>query len=188
MKGSSSSTATANHVGLIVIPHTTHAWNASGNTYTGADGRGAGYLNSDLHYYLKNTVLSLAQTDLGASNLIIHKKLLTNDVNTTGYNRFGTASGCSSSFSYSEEYISALSEIQVCGGTIWSSSGNDTGEACQQLEVFKHYNHTDIFGNGWVWLRDVASATNASILADSGPEVSSPVSVVNSVAALILFH
>ena len=89
MKGPHSYTATANHVGLIVIPHTTHAWNASGNTYTGADERGAGYLNSDLHYYLKNTVLPLAQTDLGASNLITHNKLLTNAVNTTGYNRFG---------------------------------------------------------------------------------------------------
>ena len=65
---------TQNHVGLIVIPHTTQAWNASGNTSTGADGRGAGYKNCDLHYYLTNTLLPLVETDLGASNLLGHSK------------------------------------------------------------------------------------------------------------------
>ena len=95
MKGTSTPyRVTANHVGLIVIPHTTQAWNVSGNTSTGADSRGAGYLNSDLHYYLKNTVLPMCNTDLGADNLIAHSKLLTNAVNTTGYNRFGEATGC----------------------------------------------------------------------------------------------
>ena len=90
MKGTSTPyRVTTNHVGLIVIPHTTQAWNASGNTYTGADNRGAGYLNSDLHYYLKNTLLPLVNTDLGAANLIGHYKLLTNDVNQNGYNKFG---------------------------------------------------------------------------------------------------
>ena len=188
MKGSHSHTATANHVGLIVIPHTTHAWNASGNTYTGADERGAGYLNSDLHYYLKNTVLPLAQTDLGASNLITHNKLLTNAVNTTGYNRYGSATGCSSSWTWSNEYISALSEMQVYGGTVWSSSGYDTGEADQQLEVFKHYKHTDIFGNEYPWLRDVASATSAATASDYGYAAYNPASAAGYVAGLILFH
>lgn len=188
MKGSYSYTETANHVGLIVIPHTTHAWNASGNTYTGADERGAGYLNSDLHYYLKNTVLQLAQTDLGASNLITHNKLLSNAVNTTGYNRFGQASGCSSSWIWSNEYISALSEMQVYGGTVWSSSGYDTGEADQQLEVFKHYKHTDIFGDEYPWLRDVASATLAAHAHHTGCAHINAASYACYVAGLILFH
>ena len=61
---------TQNHVGLIVIPHVTQKWNESGNTYTGANGRGAGYLNSDLHYYLKNTLLPLVNGDLGSTNLL----------------------------------------------------------------------------------------------------------------------
>ena len=70
MKGTSAPyTVTVNHVGLIVIPHTTTKWNASGNTSTGADGRGAGYLNCDLHYYLKNTVLPMVNTDLGSTNI-----------------------------------------------------------------------------------------------------------------------
>ena len=132
MKGTHSYTCTSDHVALLVIPHTTQAWNASGYTDTGADSRGAGYLNSDLHYYLTNTVLPHVQNDLGSGHLYAHRKLLTNGVNRTGYNRFGTNSGCSNNWTWTDPiYICALSEVQVYGATVWSSSGYDTGEACK---------------------------------------------------------
>ena len=189
MKGTSTPyRVNQNHVGLIVIPHTTQAWNASGNTYTGADGRGAGYMNSDLHYYLKNTTLPHVQNDLGAANLISHSKLLSTAVNTTGYNRFGEASGCSSSFDWESScYISALSEVQVYGSIVWSSSGFDTGEACQRLEVFRHYSFTDIFGGEYPWLRDVVSASDAALAHGHGNASSGTASNAYSVAALVLF-
>ena len=180
---------TTNHVGLIVIPHTTQAWNASGNTHTGANGRGAGYLNSDLHYYLKNTLLPLVNTDLGASNLIGHSKLLTNAVNQNGYNRFGEATGCASNWTWEADCkICALSEVQVYGAAIWSSSGYDTGEACRQLDVFQRYSHTEIFGGEYPWLRDVVSASRAAIAGDAGNADRSAASTADYVAALILFH
>ena len=180
---------TANHVGLIVIPHTTQAWNASGNTSTGADGRGAGYMNCDLHYYLKNTLMPLVETDLGAANLIGHSKLLTNAVNTTGINRYGEATGCSSGWTWEANCkICALSEVQVYGGTVWSSSGYDTGEACRQLDVFQAYSHTEIFGSEYPWLRDVVSASNAAYAVRSGLADYATASGANYVAALILFH
>ena len=94
MKGTSTPyRLTQNHVGLIVIPHVTQKWNESGNTYTGADGRGAGYANSDLHYYLTNTLLPLVQSDLGSANLLAHSKLLSNAVDQTGTNKMGSATG-----------------------------------------------------------------------------------------------
>ena len=180
---------TANHVGLIVIPHTTQKWNESGNTSTGADGRGAGYMNCDLHYYLKNTLLPLVETDLGAANLIGHSKLLTNAVNTTGINRFGEATGCSSGWTWEANCkICALSEVQVYGGTVWSSSGYDTGEACRQLDVFQAYSHTEIFGGEYPWLRDVVSASHAATADSSGDADNSTASGARYVAALILFH
>ena len=190
MKGTSTPyRVTANHVGLIVIPHTTQAWNASGNTSTGADSRGAGYLNSDLHYYLKNTVLPMCNTDLGADNLIAHSKLLTNAVNTTGYNRFGEATGCSSGWTWESDCkICALSEVQVYGGTVWSSSGYDTGEACRQLDVFQAYSHTEIFGSEYPWLRDVVSASYAANADYDGSAGRLAASYAAYVAALILFH
>ena len=190
MKGTSTPyRVTANHVGLIVIPHTTQKWNESGNTSTGADGRGAGYMNCDLHYYLKNTLLPLVETDLGAANLIGHSKLLTNAVNTTGINRFGEATGCSSGWTWEANCkICALSEVQVYGGTVWSSSGYDTGEACRQLDVFQAYSHTEIFGGEYPWLRDVVSASRAAYADNRGHADNNPASHAIYVAALILFH
>ena len=190
MKGTSTPyRLTVNHVGLIVIPHTTQAWNVSGNTSTGADGRGAGYANCDLHYYLKTTVLPHVQNDLGSTNLLAHTKLLTEAVNTTGYNRFGKAEGCSSAWAwYENQYICALSEVQVYGSIIWSSSGHDTGEACKQLEVFKKYSHTEIFGGEYPWLRDIVTTQTAANATSYGHNDASLVSGACHVAALILFH
>ena len=190
MKGTSAPyRVTANHVGLIVIPHTTTKWNASGNTSTGADNRGAGYKNCDLHDYLKTTVLPHVQNDLGAANLIAHSKLLSNAVNTTGYNRYGSNTGCSSNWEWvTDQYICALSEVQVYGATVWSSSGYDTGEACRQLDVFQHYSHTEIFGSEYPWLRDVVSASYAAYASNSGHAHANPASIALYVAALILFH
>lgn len=189
MKGPSTpNRVNVNHVGLIVIPHTTQAWNVSGNTYTGADSRGAGYLNSDLHYYLKNTLLPLVNTDLGSTNLLGHSKLLTNAVNQNGINKFGEATGCASGWSWEADCkICALSEVQVHGAAIWSSSGYDTGEACRQLDVFQKYSHTEIFGGEYPWLRDVVSASYAAIAGHSGTADYSPASYAYCVAALVLF-
>jgi len=189
MKGTSTPyRLTQNHVGLIVIPHTTQKWNESGNTYTGSGGRGAGYANSDLHYYLVNTLLPLVRGDLGSSNLLAHSKLLGNAVNTSGYNRMGSASGCTSGCGWvTGQYISALSEVQVYGATVWSSSGFDTGEACRQLDVFRHYNHTEIFGSEYPWLRDVVSASSAALAYSRGTADYSTASYASYVAALILF-
>lgn len=188
MKGTHGYRVNTNHVGLIVIPHTTQAWNASGNTSTGADGRGAGYLNSDLHYYLKNTVLPMCNTDLGAANLISHNKLLSNAVNTSGYNKLGEASGCASGWTWEDTKICALSEVQVYGAAICSSSLFDTGEACRQLDVFQKYSHTEIFGNEYPWLRDVVSASIAAYAHYDGLATYDPASYALYVAALILFH
>ena len=170
---------TQNHVGLIVIPHTTQVWNASGDTSTGADGRGAGYMNSDLHYYLKNTLLPLVETDLGAANLLGHSKLLSNAV----------TDGKSSGWTWETDCkICALSEVQVYGATVWSSSGYDTGEACRQLEVFQRYSHTEIFGGEYPWLRDVVSASVAAYAGIDGHASHDTASDARYVAALILFN
>ena len=178
MKGTALQTCTTNHVGLIVIPHTTQKWNASGNTSEGADGRGAGYMNCDLHYYLKNTVLQMCNTDLGASNLLGHNKLLSNSV----------TDGHSSSRAWDADCkICALSENQIYGASV---CGNmyDVGEAGQQLEVFQRYKYTDIFGDEFIWLRAVSKLTYAASASSHGGAGEDAVSSPRYVAALILFH
>lgn len=189
MKGTSTPyRVTQNHVGLIVIPHATHAWNADGKTTAVEGGHGAGYMNSELHAYLKSDILPMCNTDLGAANLIGHSKLLTNAVNANGYNRYGEATGCSSGWALEADCkICALSEVQVYGGTVWSSSGYDTGEACRQLDVFQKYSHTEIFGGEYPWLRDVVSASSAALASVNGIAAGYTASNAAPVAALILF-
>lgn len=189
MKGTYDYTCTSNHVGLIVIPHTIYVWNASGNTYTGSDDRGAGYKNCDLQYYLANDVMQMVNTDLGSGHVYQHKKMFGNAINQSGYNRFGTNSGCTSGWGWVDAYISALTEAQVFGGDYWSSSGYDTGEANTLLPVFTEYKHTEIFGNEYPWLRNVSSASQACFasyagLASGERSVSNPAYV----AGLILYH
>ena len=96
--------------------------------------------------------------------------------------------GCSSSWAwYANQKICALSEIQVYGSIVWSSSGYDTGEACRQLDVFRVYNMNEIFEGRYPWLRDVASASGACFVSDLGSAHASPASNAYFVAALILF-
>lgn len=186
----------ANHVGLIVLPGTTQAWNASGNTYTGAHSHPQnasanyeGYMNSDLHYYLENTLLPLVMGDLGSANLYGHSKLLSNKINRTGINKTGENTGCASGWTWETDCkICALSEVQVYGATIWSSSGFDTGEACRQLDVFRVYNHTEIFGGQYPWLRDVVSASLAAYANNTGYADIYTAIIAYYVAALVLFH
>lgn len=200
MRGSVGSyRVTQSHVGIIVDTNDTHAWNASGNTYqstntystggtwtTGASA--AGYANCDLHYYLTTTVLSNVESDLGSANLLSHYKLYGNSINTTGYNRFGSNGGCTNSWAwYANQKICALSEIQVYGSIVWSSSGYDTGEACRQLDVFRVYNMNEIFEGRYPWLRDVASASHACFVANYGHAYYDTANSGFCVAALILF-
>lgn len=188
-----------NHIGIIVDTNDNHAWNKAGNTYTSQNSystggtwttgsSAAGYANCDLHYYLTNTVLPNVKTDLGSGNIKNHYKLYSTAVNTSGYNRFGGASGCASSWAwYVNQEICALSEVQVYGSTVWSSSGYDTGEACRQLDVFRVYNMNEIFEGRYPWLRDVASASFACFVNDNGLADRTDAHATYYVAALILF-
>jgi len=188
-----------NHIGIIVDTNDTHAWNTAGNTYTSQNSystggtwttgsSAAGYASCDLHYYLTNTVLPNVKTDLGSGNIKNHYKLYSTAVNTSGYNRFGDASGCASSWAwYANQEICALSEVQVYGSTVWSSSGYDTGEACRQLDVFRVYNMNEIFEGRYPWLRDVASSSSACRVGRFGHADSPTASNALYVAALILF-
>jgi len=96
------------HVGIIVDTNDTHAWNTSNSTSTSQnthsiDGTwtlgtaASGYASCDLQYYLETTVLPNVKTDLGSGNIKSHYKLYSNAVNTSGYNRYGSPGGCSSS-------------------------------------------------------------------------------------------
>lgn len=199
MKGTHGYRLTIDHVGIIVDTNDTHAWNTSRSTTTSQNthltggtwttgSSAAGYASCDLQYYLETTVLPNVEIDLGNDNIKSHYKLYSTAVNTSGYNRFGSPGGCSSSWAwYADQKICALSEIQVYGSIVWSSSGYDTGEACRQLDVFRVYNMNEIFEGRYPWLRDVASSSYACYVSDAGFAGYYTASIAFYVAALILF-
>ena len=139
------------HITLIPRISLFNAQMNSTNTTSG------GYKGSAMHTSTLPTVVSNLQTVLG-THLLKRYAALSNAVNTTGSNMFGTAGGASSSWAWTEVYATLPSEVQIFGSTIWSSSGYDTGEACMKLPVFNFINHVQ-FSRWGFWLRGVASSS-----------------------------
>ena len=125
-----------------------------------------GYKGSAMHTSTLPTVVSNLQTVLG-THLLKRYALLSNAVDTTRSNMFGTAGGASSSWEWTEVYATLPSEMQIYGSTIWSSSGYDTGEACMKLPVFNFINHVR-FARWSFWLRGVASSSDFCDASASG--------------------
>lgn len=153
------------HVACVICDLPNCAMNASNDT-TG------GYFGSYMHStFLAGRILTaLSGAGITISNhLVGHKKLLTTTVNASGYNRFGTNSGCSNNWEWKDDqYISLMSEVQLYGSTVWSSSGYDTGETNEKLALFNHIRHNKLFGNKNIWLRDIVSATLFALLSYDG--------------------
>lgn len=139
-----------------------HAMNAT-NTTAG------GYAGSAMNQSVLGAVVSEGSTESGAtinqqlyaefgSHLKTTDELLSNSINETGTNRFGTANGCSNNWAWTMRQAVLMSEVEVYGSTIWSSSGYDTGNAKMQLPLFKHSRNAMNDRSSWYWLKDAASS------------------------------
>ena len=130
-----------------------------------------GYVASEMHTATIGAVASSGSTASGAtinqqlyaefgSHLKTTRELLTNTLNATGYNKFGTNSGCSSNWAWTSCQAVLMSEVECYGSTVWSSAGYDTGNACDQLPLFRHNKEARNNRSGYYWLKDIASAAN----------------------------
>ena len=106
------------------------------------------------------------------NHIITHRSLLTNAVSTTGNSNAGAGfTGYASNWAWYDVTLSLMSEIQVYGSTVLSSSFYDTGERNTQFNLFRHNPAMKIAGQGhggsrmWWWLSAVVSA---SAFADCG--------------------
>ena len=148
------------HIAIVVDTLLTTAWLASGSL--------TGYQASTLHQLLKgSSVLAKIKTDIAAltgdswsSHMVPHAKLYATYANSAFSWAWEGSSGGQT------EYISAMTEMDVYGAPIWSGTDALTdrfqqGETAKQLELFKKFRFNEIFGNNWVWLRSMHSASNA---------------------------
>lgn len=164
-----------NHISIVVKTGANSKWNESNDTSTG-------YSGSVLHSYLSDTVLNNIKSDFkalfggstGLEHLLSHKLLWTTAVSNW-------------SWSANAQYISALTEPQVYGTTVWSIDGYQTGEAWKHLELFKKFSYMEIFGWIWFWMRSIRSASHACHADGCGYALNHGASNSSGVVGLIQF-
>lgn len=163
------------HHAVIVIKNclnTLHQMNPTNTTEGGFQG-------SDMW----KTVLPKYNTAFGSvfgSHLLSHKTLLTNAISTSGASMAGAGfTGYSNDWFWIETKLSLLSEIQVYGANVFSSSPYDTGCDNLQLPLFALDPTAKVCRKGGTanadasnrqryWLRNVASATSFAIVSAVG--------------------
>ena len=135
-----------------------------------------GYAGSEMHTTTIGAVVTEGSTATTAtinqqlyaefgSHLKTTRELLSNNINATGSNRWGTDSGCSNNWAWYDCQAVLMSEVEVYGSIVWASSGFDIGNANVQLPLFAN-NISALNNRGrWYWFKSIASATN---FCDSG--------------------
>ena len=138
-----------------------------------------GYKASEMNTLVLGEVTSTGSTAADAtinqqlyaefgSHLKTTRELVSNAVNATGYNRFGSATGCASNWEWISAQAILMSEVEVYGATVWSSSGYDTGNANVQLPLFAFSRQAQNNRSAYWWLKDIASAVRFCGASDDG--------------------
>lgn len=140
-----------------------------------------GYEASEMNTLVLGDVVSAGSTAANATinqqlyaefgaHLQTTKELVSNAVNASGINRHGGGRnlGCSSSWDWISAQAVLMSEIEVYGATVWSSSGYDTGNANRQLPLFAFSKQAQNNRSSYYWLKDVASEAYFCIAYGSG--------------------
>ena len=128
-----------------------------------------GYKASEMNTLVLGDVVSAGSTAADATinqqlyaefgaHLKTTRELVTNAINSAGYNRFGSATGCTSGWEWISAQAILMSEVEAYGSIVWSSSGYDTGNANRQLPLFAFSKQAQNNHSAWWWLKDIASA------------------------------
>lgn len=123
-----------------------------------------GYAGSDMHTKVLPVYAAALQNVLN-NHIITHRELLTTAVSTTGNSNAGAGyTGYASAWEWQDCQLRLMSEIQIYGSTVFSSSFYDTGNANIQFPLFRLAPNLKVAGLGhngsrmWTWLSAVVSA------------------------------
>lgn len=162
------------HVGILINTKQQSKYQESGNVTS--------YANSTLHSFLTTTVLDKVKSDFTTlfgnwNNHLLAHKLLNNAIGGWGTPTW-----------IENNYIEALTEVQIYGSRVFGADGFQTGTGCKKLTVFDKFRYNQILGNIWLWLRSLLSASVACVASHYGYATNFSVSHSNWVVALILFY
>lgn len=138
-----------------------------------------GYKASEMNTLVLGDVVSAGSTAADATinqqlyaefgaHLKTTRELVSNAINATGYNRFGSATGCASNWEWISAQAILMSEVEAYGSIAWSSSGYDTGNANRQLPLFAFSKQAQNNRSAYWWLKDIASAAYFCSAAGNG--------------------
>lgn len=138
-----------------------------------------GYKASEMNTLVLGEVTSTGSTAADAtinqqlyaefgSHLKTTRELVSNAINATGYNRFGSATGCASNWEWINAQAILMSEIECYGSIVWSSAGYDIGNANRQLPLFAFSKQAQNNRSADYWLKDIASAANFCLAYSTG--------------------
>lgn len=138
-----------------------------------------GYKASEMNTLVLGDVVSAGSTAADATinqqlyaefgaHLKTTRELVTKVINATGYNRFGSATGCASDWEWISAQAILMSETECYGSIAWSSSGYDTGNANRQLPLFAFSKQAQNNRSAYYWLKDIASAAIFCLAHGSG--------------------
>ena len=123
-----------------------------------------GYAGSKMHTETLPVYAEALQTALN-NHIISHRELLSTAVSTTGNSNAGAGfTGYASGWAWKDCLLRLMSEIQVYGSTVLSSSFYDTGNANIQFPLFRLAPNLKVAGLGhngsrmWYYLSVVVSA------------------------------
>ena len=123
-----------------------------------------GYVGSKMYETVLPVYAAALQTALN-NHILSHRELLTTAVSTTGNSNAGAGiTGYASNWEWEDCLVKLMSEIQVFGSTVLSSSFYDTGCDNIQFPLFRLAPNLKVAGLGhngsrwWYWLSVVVSA------------------------------
>lgn len=177
------------HMAALIFGLPNDYMNPTNSTTTAADtGTGyTGYAGSYMQVKYLPAVVKALNNALGNGHLVAHNMLMGTAVGSSLVNRFGSAGGATSSSAWQmNQYITLMTEAQIYGGTIWSSSGYDTGQANTKLAAFNLVRWNKFCGNKYMWLRDVASGSNFCYAGSDGYALCAGAATSRYVVPLIL--
>ncbi len=124
------------------------------------------YMGSKMKQETLKTILDDYITPAFGNNVITYTNLLADQMDTSRSNQFGVSTGdyggASSGWAWYDSQLDLMSEVNVFGSTIWSSSGYDIGIDNRQYAIFElKPEFINSYGNKRFnyWLRAVANST-----------------------------
>ena len=144
---------TSHHGGFIPYTYLLNSVMNSSNTTEG------GFISSKMFTETLASINTHLANVLG-SHLLKWRALLSNSVNNDMNSMAGANwKGAANNWTWTDVYSCLLTEVEVYGSTVLSSSLYDTGDGRHILPYFSFTNHTSTEERFYFWLRCVAYST-----------------------------